>query len=101
MTLFQVCEIGSDWTEPLLLQPAPYIVIIPQQEIWSAMASFLRQAEAKVERKKDIDLFLSLQQADPEAGHRTGSNEKDVYSSSHWVPQVIEVLNFDPDPYGQ
>ena len=43
------------------------IVIIPQQEIWSAMASFLRQAEAKVERKKDIDLFLSLQQADPEA----------------------------------
>ena len=31
------------------------------------MASFLRQAEAKVERKKDIDLFLSLQQADPEA----------------------------------
>ena len=65
------------------------------------MASFLRQAEAKVERKKAIDLFLSLQQADPEAGHRTGSNEKDVYSSSHWVPQVIEVLNFDPDPYGQ
>ena len=31
------------------------------------MASFLRQAEAKVERKKDIDLFFSLQQADPEA----------------------------------
>ena len=28
-------------------------------------------------------------------------HEEDAYSSSHWVPQVVEVLNFGPDPDGQ
>ena len=107
MILSQVCEIGSEVLSPVATTSFTttdlvYIVYPTRRfgQRWSS--SLLSQEEAK-EGSKDEEMARYFKKAAPKAALVLSQqpHEEDAYSSSHWVPQVVEVLNFGPDPDGQ